>query len=93
MKKSAFLLLFMAAITICSTQNVSNILLPNKNFYHADNEEYVLLSPTGKVIKPFKSVQIYGQILSDGMIVGKDLKTEKMGYLSAVTGEWAIKPQ
>ena len=90
MKKSPLLLLFMAVVTVCSAQN---ILLPNKNFYHPDNEEYVLLSPTGKLIKAFKGVQIYGQILSDGMIAAKDLKTEKMGYFSAVTGEWAILPQ
>jgi WG containing repeat len=93
MKKSAFLLLFMAAITVCSAQNVSNILLPNKNFYHEAGEEYVLLSPTGKVIKSFKGLQVFGQILSDGMIAAEDLKTKKMGYLSAVTGEWAITPQ
>jgi hypothetical protein len=90
MKKTIFLLMLMAAITVCSAQN---ILLPNKNFYHADNEEYVLLSPTGKLIKSFKGMGIFGQILSDGMIAAKDMKTEKMGYLSAVTGEWAINPQ
>jgi WG containing repeat len=90
MKKSALLLLFMAAITVCSAQN---ILLPNKNLYHEAGEEYVLLSPTGKVIKSFKGLQVFGQILSDGMIAAEDLKTKKMGYLSAVTGEWAINPQ
>jgi WG containing repeat len=90
MKKTTFLCLFMAAITVCSAQN---ILLPNKNFYHEAGEEYVLLSPTGKVIKSFKGLQVFGQILSDGMIAAEDLKTKKMGYLSAVTGEWAITPQ
>jgi hypothetical protein len=90
MKKAIFLLILMAAFTVCSAQN---ILLPNKNFYHEAGEEYVLLSPTGKVIKSFKGLQIFGQILSDGMIAAEDLKTKKMGYLSAVTGEWAIKPQ
>jgi hypothetical protein len=90
MKKITLLCLFMATITVCSAQN---ILLPNKNFYHADNEEYVLLSPTGKVIKSFKGLSIFGQDIADGMIAAKDLKTEKMGYLSAVTGEWVIKPQ
>jgi hypothetical protein len=90
MKKNVLLLMLMAVITVCSAQN---ILLPNKNLYHADTEEYVLLSPTGKLIKSFKGIEIYGQILSDGMIAGRDKKTEKMGYLSAKTGEWAIKPQ
>lgn len=90
MKKATLLLLFMAAITVCSAQN---ILVPNKNFYHDDKEEYVLLSPTGKVIKSFKGMEITGQIMSDGMIAAMDVKTQKMGYLSAVTGEWAIAPQ
>jgi hypothetical protein len=90
MKKNVFLSIFMAAITVCSAQNV---LIPNKNFYHEGGEEYVLLSPAGKVIKSFKDIQIFGHIISDGMIAAEDSKTKKMGYLSAVTGEWAIKPQ
>lgn len=90
MKKNALLFIALTAFTVCSAQN---ILLPNKNFYHEEGEEYVLLSPTGKVIKSFKGIRVYGQILSDGMIAAGDNKTEKMGYLSATTGEWAIKPQ
>lgn len=79
----------MLTLTICSAQN---ILVPNKNLYN-DEEEYVLISPTGKLIKSFKGLELYSQVISDGMIVAADLKTKKMGYLSAVTGEWTINPQ
>jgi hypothetical protein len=90
MKKAIFLLISMATITTCFAQN---ILLPNKNFYHPDGQEYVLLSPTGKVVKLFKGLEFSQQFIADGMIATRDTKTQKMGYVSAVTGEWVVKPQ
>lgn len=81
----------MAFSSFCTAQNV---LIANNNFYNKE-EEYVLLSPAGKLIKSFQGIEIamLHPYIVEGMICGRDAKTKKMGYLSAVTGEWAVPPQ
>jgi hypothetical protein len=93
-KNSIFLFVFITFQSICIAQN---ILAENKNENHPDGEEYVLLSPAGKVIKSFKGIKIYADSNLDidtferksteGLICGLDIKTNKMGYLSQATGE------
>ncbi len=100
MKKTIILLLFITFQNVCNAQN---ILAENKNENHRDGEEYVLLSPTGKVIKSFKGIKIYedsnydgenfGRKSTEDLICGLDKKTNKMGYLSKVTGNWVVEPQ
>jgi hypothetical protein len=100
MKKILILLLFITFQNVCFAQN---ILAENKNENHRDGEEYVLLSPTGKIIKSFKGIKVYGNTNSgsvvserkstEDLICGLDIKTNKMGYLSTKTGEWVIQPQ
>jgi hypothetical protein len=101
MKKTLILLLFITFQNICNAQN---IIVENKNYYHPDGEEYMLLSPAGKVIKTFKSkeIKVYASNRytdysvrkpTDDLICALDVKTKKMGYLSKITGEWIIQPQ
>lgn len=100
MKKLLILSVFITFQNVCNAQN---ILAENKNENHPDGEEYVLLSPTGKVIKSFKGIKMYPDINYDGehygrksaedLICALDIKTNKMGYLSKTTGNWVIAPQ
>jgi hypothetical protein len=101
MKKHLILLL---VITLFHNSCIAqNIVAENKNENHRDGEEYVLLSPAGKVLKSFKGIKVYGNTNSgnvvserkstEDLICGLDIKTNKMGYLSTKTGEWVIQPQ
>lgn len=65
-----------------------NILVINKAHNHPDGMEYVLLSPTGKVVKDLKGITLSSGIL-DGYISAKE--GDNFGYIDAATGEWAIK--
>jgi hypothetical protein len=65
MKKILILLLFITFQNVCFAQN---ILAENKNENHRDGEEYVLLSPTGKVIKSFKGIKVYGNTNSGSVV-------------------------
>jgi hypothetical protein len=71
--------------------NAQNFIVLNKNAYHKDGEEYVLISKEGKIIKSLKGMDYFGN--SEDRIGFKDSKTRNKGYLSAITGEWAIKPE
>lgn len=99
MKKILILLLVTTFQNVCIAQN---ILAINKNENHRDGEEYVLLSPAGKVIKAFKGIKVYASNRytdmserkpTDDLICALEIKTNKMGYLSKKTGEWVILPQ
>jgi WG containing repeat len=79
-------------LTIAFGGFAQNYLVLNKDLYQEGGEEFVLITPEGKVIKSFKDVGIKTSI-SEGLIAAIDKKTKKLGYLSAETGEWAIKPQ
>ncbi len=89
MKKIALLSLLFLIILETKAQNY---LVLNKDLYQDGGEEFVLITPEGKVLKSFKDVGIKTSI-SDGLIAAIDKETKKLGYLSAKTGEWAIKPQ
>lgn len=88
--KKIISLLFLTAATISGF--TQNFLIINKDLYQNGGEEYVLITPEGKVLKTFKDIGIKTGIYED-MIAAVDKKTKKLGYLSAKTGEWAIKPQ
>jgi hypothetical protein len=88
MKKTTIILFFLA-INFCGF--AQNILVSNRNQYHPDGEEDVLLSPTGKLIKSFSSVEIKGE--AEGLICGVDKESKLLGFLSKETGEWVINPQ
>jgi len=101
MKKILFVIAFITFQTAIMAQN---ILALNKNLYHPDGEEYVLLSPAGKVIKVFndKEIKVYPNNRytdyserkpTEDLLCALDVKTQKMGYLSKKTGEWVIEPQ
>jgi WG containing repeat len=88
MKKITALLL-LVAITFCGF--AQNVLVTNRNLYHPDGEEDVLLSPTGKLIKSLSNVEVKGE--AEGLICAVDKERKKLGFLSKETGEWVINPQ
>jgi hypothetical protein len=88
MKKITTLIAFFLSIAICKAQN---LVILNNESTSTKEEETVLLSPTGKVIKTFTGIDI--KLNAENMICAVDTKTKKLGYLSLVTGEWVIKPQ
>lgn len=89
MKKVIYLVLFICAFTNLS--KAQNVLALNKVGTADQDEEYVILSPVGKVIKVLSGVDI--KIHAENLICAYEDKTRKMGYISMETGEWAIKPQ
>ncbi|MEI6087776.1 MAG: WG repeat-containing protein [Bacteroidota bacterium] len=88
MKKIIILIVCFLRLTFCEAQNM--VLLNNEST-GTKEEETVLLSPSGKVLKTFTGIDI--KMKSEDMICAIDLKTKKLGYLSAVTGNWVIQPQ
>jgi hypothetical protein len=100
MKKVLYLLIIIAFQNICISQN---ILVENKNENHKEGLEYVLLTPSGKIVKSITGIKIYDEgnyntdtferKSTEGLICAYDTITNKMGYLSATTGEWAIQTQ
>ncbi len=100
MKSLLFIILFFAFHTVMIGQN---IFVVNKNENHHDGKELLLLSPTGKIIKVLKGIEIFentntsndycSRKSTDGLICALNSTTDKLGYLSLETGEWAIQPQ
>lgn len=75
-----------------SIQNFSqNTVVLNNEATKDKPEDYVLLSPSGKVLKTFVGLDI--RMNAENMICAIDTKTKKLGYLSSITGDWVIKPQ
>ena len=68
--------------------NSQNILVENKTSNHPDGQEFILLSPTGKVVKNLKGIGIFPPI-SEGYIAAAEGSIR--GYMDATTGEWVIK--
>lgn len=100
MKKILIILILNTFQNICFAQN---ILVVNKNENHKDGLEYVLLAPSGKIIKTITGIKVYDEgnydtdvfkrKSTEGLICAFDTTTNKMGYLSATTGEWEIQPK
>ncbi len=88
MKKITTLIVFFLSIAFCKAQNL--VVLNNESTGDKE-EESVLLSPTGKVLKTFSGIDI--KLVAENMVCAIDTKIRKLGYLSLVTGDWVIKPQ
>ncbi len=76
MKKVIYLVLFICAFTNLS--KAQNVLALNKVGTADQDEEYVILSPVGKVIKVLSGVDI--KIHAENLICAYEDKTRKMGY-------------
>jgi hypothetical protein len=88
MKKIIILIVCFLRITFCEAQNM---VLLNNEATETKEEETVLLSPSGKILKTFTGIDI--KMNSENMICAVDIKTKKLGYLSKLTGNWVIQPQ
>lgn len=88
MKKIIILIVCFLRLTFCEAQNL--VVLNNESTGDKE-EESVLLSPTGKVLKTFSGIDM--KLVAENMVCAMDTKTRKIGYLSLVTGDWVIKPQ
>lgn len=65
-----------------------NIIVENKTSNHPDGQDYILLSPMGKVVKNLKGISIFPPI-SEGYIAAAEGGIR--GYIDVTTGEWVIK--